>query len=756
MTAHPNLTNHDAAWAPGGRASDVPIMDEDSRHHDAGTDEAALFTPKKSDIEIFLRDYVSTIIHVVSIKPDVHDSDPDKIHSCYLGDAANDAAEWVAAENGLGRNCYWTVNVTARGLDRKPSKKDIAAARFAHADIDPPNGAAGMDKEAALADLLALGPMPSFVIDSGNGLQPLWRLSFAPKEWGPIENINRSIAKKLGADNCHNIDRLLRVPGTINWPDAKKRARGRVPVMATLAHAGSHEAIYTPDDLTRAFPPRADAEKESKTASEDFGEIKLLTPDDLGLPDLSPLRSVIEHPPGLDRSKDGIRAAGDLLRAGFTKIQVLGILLNPKNRVSAHYLDQADPRRAALRVIQWLDEHKPDEAGGQGSEQSSNESQKEGPKQFTPTGWVPMAPKDMEPRAWLYGTSFIRSYLSASFGAPGGGKSSKRLVEAIAMATGRNLLGVAPVQRCRVWYWNGEDPQQETVRRVIAICMHYDIPQEELKGWLFTDSGRDTPIVLAEQGKDGTRIYEPIVEGLVAAMIKNKMDVLIVDPFVSCHRVAENDNGAIDTVAKKFSDVANQTNASVDVVHHIRKILGRDATVEDGRGASSLIGAARAIEVLNRMSKEEAKGLGVDEPWRYFCVDDGKGNMAPPEEREWFRFASVRLGNGTELYPDGDSVGVVDTWVPPKPLGHVTAADFEAAAKEIRKGKWKKSSQSNNWVGIAIARGMGLNLTDEKDKLRVKKVLSEWLRAGSLEEYEEVDEGQRRNKTFVRVAEEDE
>jgi hypothetical protein len=60
----------------------------------------------------------------------------------------------------------------------------------------------------------------------------------------------------------------------------------------------------------------------------------------------------------------------------------------------------------------------------------------------------------------------------------------------------------------------------------------------------------------------------------------------------------------------------------------------------------------------------------------------------------------------------------------------------------FRKGKWKKSSLSNSWVGIAIARGLGLNLTEEKDKLRVKKVLGAWLKAGSLEEYEETDESE--------------
>jgi hypothetical protein len=489
VTIHTNIDPHDEiVWGPsGGRASDAPVTDKGAAPNPLGDDPSGAETPplapNKSDIETFLRDYVGTIIHVVSIKPDAAENDPDKIHGRYFGDAVGDAATWLTAKNASGRNCYWTVNVTAADLNRKPAKKDIVAARFSHADIDPPKGSAGMDKDAALADLLKLDLVPSFVVDSGNGLQPLWRKAYAPKEWTLIENTNRAIAKKLGADNCHNIDRLLRVPGTINWPDATKRARGRVPVLTRLAHDGGRDAIYTPDQLARVFPPIAVAEKESKTSSgEDIGEIELLTPDDLGLSALSPLRSVIEHPAGLDRSKDGIRAAGDLLRAGFTKLQVLGILLNPKNKVSAHYVEQADPRRAALRVIQWLEEHKSDEAKGQDNDSGNAGAQKDNDKGANDSGfgsgaaalvatpWKWVNPEDVSPREFLYGTHYIRQFLSVGFGAPGGGKSTKRMVEAIACASEKPLLGVKPVKKLKVWYWNGEDPQAETDRRFAAIC----------------------------------------------------------------------------------------------------------------------------------------------------------------------------------------------------------------------------------------------------------------------------------------------
>jgi hypothetical protein len=244
-------------------------------------------------------------------------------------------------------------------------------------------------------------------------------------------------AKELGADNCHNIDRLLRVPGTINWPNAKKRADGRVPVMSRLVHDGGQVAIYTPNQLARVFPPIAGADKETNTSPEVVvGEIELLTADDLGLSPLNPLRSVIDYPTGDDRSKDGIRAASDLLRAGFTKLQVLGVLLNPKNKVSAHYLDQADPRRAALRVIQWLEDHK-DESKGQGAD-FDNAGAEQAPKlprflfetvsdlrsmppaEYLVDGWIPERSVGLLYGRWGSGKTFVGFDLALhlAFGLP--------------------------------------------------------------------------------------------------------------------------------------------------------------------------------------------------------------------------------------------------------------------------------------------------------------------------------------------------
>jgi len=48
------------------------------------------------------------------------------------------------------------------------------------------------------------------------------------------EAYNRQLELVLEGDHCHNIDRIMRLPGTWNIPNAKKRAAGRVERMARI------------------------------------------------------------------------------------------------------------------------------------------------------------------------------------------------------------------------------------------------------------------------------------------------------------------------------------------------------------------------------------------------------------------------------------------------------------------------------------------------------------------------------------------
>ena len=299
------------------------------------------------------------------------------------------------------------------------------------------------------------------------------------------------------------------------------------------------------------------------------------------------------------------------------------------------------------------------------------------------------------------------------------------LIRALALVTGRALLGDPIPKRCKVWYWNGEDPYEEIERRVAAACLHYGIKPENIAGRLFINSGRVDEIVIAQQGRNGAVITVPVVEALEMTIIQNQIDVVMIDPFIASHRVSENDNNSIEMVAKVWTQLADATNTSIDLAHHIRKLGGNEATIADARGAGASIDAARSSEVLNVMTKEEAEKAGVMSPRGYFRINDGKMNLAPASDKsDWYFLESVDLGNGLQRkkqIEQGDLVGVVTCWSWPNPLDGIKHADFEKVAKAIFEGKWRENVQAKFWVGYPIGKALGLNPhVSKSDKAKVK------------------------------------
>jgi hypothetical protein len=369
------------------------------------------------------------------------------------------------------------------------------------------------------------------------------------------------------------------------------------------------------------------------------------------------------------------------------------------------------------------------------------------------TPFVYREPSSIPKREILYGNHLIRKFTSAKFAAGGVGKSILAITEAIAMATNQALLGIAPKRRCRVWYWNGEDPKDEIDRRIAAICLHFEIDAEDLDGWLFVDSGRDQEIVIAETTRTGATIIAPVVQAMLDTILDKKIDVVIIDPFVSSHRVLENDNTAMDLVAKKWTSIADETNTAIELIHHTKKTGGAEATVEDGRGAVALLAAVRSAQVLNKMTPEEATRAGVVNHREYFKVENGKANLAAtPESKDWYQIISVRLGNGDGgLLDNGDDVGVAVKWRWPHPLDGVTGADFEAAASVIRAGRWRESIQAKDWVGRAVAKALKLDLDSKHDKAKAAGLVKIWIKQGSLVVVEEPDE-KRMPRKYVQVA----
>ena len=307
-------------------------------------------------------------------------------------------------------------------------------------------------------------------------------------------------------------------------------------------------------------------------------------------------------------------------------------------------------------------------------------------------------PSTIPPRAWLYARHYIGQFVSATI-APGGiGKSSLVLTEALAMASGRNLIGHQPTGALTVWAINGEDPIDELQRRITAAMLRHNISSDDIAGRLHVNSGRNTKFVIAEATKDGTVIYEPVYKAIVAELNSKRIDVLIIDPFVSFHTVLENDNKAIDIVVKTFGRIAYETGCSIELVHHSRKMNGIETTVDDARGASALISAARSARMLNRMTEKEAKKAGVaaEDAAAYFRFTDGKANLAKLSKKDsWCHIEEVVLSNG-------DGVGVVVGWRWP-----ATGSEFETdmiahAQAIVNGGSYRMDQRSRDWVGHVI------------------------------------------------------
>ena len=359
-------------------------------------------------------------------------------------------------------------------------------------------------------------------------------------------------------------------------------------------------------------------------------------------------------------------------------------------------------------------------------------------------------PSTLPRREWLYGHHLIRKFVSATFSPGGVGKSSLVMTEAMAMASGKSLLGVPIRKRLNVAYWNGEDPYEETERRAFACALHHGLGAEDLEGRFLLGSGRDDPLVIAEQTPSGTTILAPNIERVMETARACNLDVIVIDPFVSSHRVTENDNGAIDMVVKAWARIADKANVAVELVHHTRKANGNETTVEDGRGASALLYAARSARALNVMSKEDGDKAGVDKHRSYFRVDNGKANLAPPPDgSDWYHMIGVDLGNG-DAFNASDQVGVVTRWQWPDPFEGVKASDLLAVQRKVDGGVWRENSQAKEWVGIAVADVLGLDLQDKAAKQKVKGLLARWLKEGVLVKVMATDE-HRKERPVIEV-----
>lgn len=259
---------------------------------------------------------------------------PTPENKTFMPNEVRAMAEWINARNGK-KNLYFTVNDTKSTQASKPKKIHMLRGRAFHVDIDPIKSADIGEEQRRIRSLIQEFPIaPTVVIFSGGGYQMFWKFKErVPLKNGAIEEIeetNKKIERLLvGTTQCWNIDRIMRLPGTMNIPNKTKRKAGRKPVMAKIVKANWGKA-YT----VKQF--------------EDLPALPEGTAPWLGPLIITGERPDKDYP---SRSEASMAAVGELKRSGMDKEDAWGIMTNTDFAISGHITDATNPERAFDR--QW-------------------------------------------------------------------------------------------------------------------------------------------------------------------------------------------------------------------------------------------------------------------------------------------------------------------------------------------------------------------------------------------------------------------
>lgn len=287
--------------------------------------------------------------------------------------------EWLQ-EVGEECNLYFHVNPVIRPVEKKATREDIRGLAWLHVDIDPRAGE-DIDEERERALRLLREPPgdippPTAIVFSGGGYQGFWRLSEelpingAEVAYEEAKRYNQQLEVEFGADNCHNVDRIMRLPGTLNRPDKKKREKGRKVQLASVIelHADRvydigqfRQAPEVQKGIEAGFKPRLaqvsgnvdpfpDGVDDPRLAQvNDYCKVVIVQ----GCDPEDPTKFAKPGSSELDRSAAVFYVACELVRSGCDDDTIFAVLTDPGFRISDSVREVGSRmERYALRQIE--------------------------------------------------------------------------------------------------------------------------------------------------------------------------------------------------------------------------------------------------------------------------------------------------------------------------------------------------------------------------------------------------------------------
>jgi AAA domain/Bifunctional DNA primase/polymerase, N-terminal len=344
--------------------------------------------------------------------------------------------------------------------------------------------------------------------------------------------------------------------------------------------------------------------------------------------------------------------------------------------------------------------------------------------------------KTPPPRAWLLGNVFCRTFISSLIAEGGTGKTALRYAQLLSLAIGRSLTGERVWRRCVVLIISLEDSEEELDRRICAVMRHYGVDPSEVDGWLWIRAPGAKAGKLMTVNRKGRAEGGTMAAIIERAIVRRKVDIVSLDPFVKTHGVSENDNNLIDQVTQVLLDLSAKYDIAVDTPHHVRKGPSDPGNADRARGASSQKDAYRLVYTLSTMCPEEAETFGIPEEERhsYVRMDKGKVNIVPPARKaQWFKIVGVRLENATELYPNGDEVQTVEPWTPPETFDGLDTETINRILDTIDAGLPDGERYSSAPRATTRAAWQAVERhTPGKPESQCREIIRQWLANGLL------------------------
>ena len=252
---------------------------------------------------------------------------------------------FLAAHEGKD-NIYFTVNLS-KPVKTSPEEKDITALCGVPLDVDLPAGTTEDVFNEKLNEIRSVSPPPTAIICSGGGLQAFWRYEtpepVTPEAIQQTQALTLTLADALQGDHVQNIIRLMRLPGTTNVLNLRKRTLGRVPTPAYLIEADWARA-YSPHQPPPTIPSNNQNRRDKDTLFSDL--------------DFAWQERITTGSTNWLKGKDRTRSAAlwavvlHLVRQEWADDDILEVITSPEYGISASVIENSNPEKYARSQIQ--------------------------------------------------------------------------------------------------------------------------------------------------------------------------------------------------------------------------------------------------------------------------------------------------------------------------------------------------------------------------------------------------------------------